>query len=107
MSVARIKRHIRSRIEFVDRGEYERVFGTRAVVIAYASAGVSSGFSEVRRKALCEWTGEVLKEEGKEDWGKVFRFCSVAYGDIYETPIFDGDIWYRPDKERPVKLFGV
>jgi hypothetical protein len=43
MSRERIKRHIRSRIEFVERGEYARIFKTQAVVIAYATTGAGRG----------------------------------------------------------------
>lgn len=60
----RIKRHVRSRVEFVESGEYERIFGTKAVVVAYATTGASGELAEGRRRAPAEWTMEVLKESG-------------------------------------------
>jgi hypothetical protein len=102
----RFKRHVRSRIEFVERGEYRRIFGTEAVVVAYAATGPSGELSEGRRSALCAWTMEALREAGREDWANVFRFCSLSFGEIYASPLFDGRVWYRPDDLKPVRLFG-
>jgi hypothetical protein len=102
----RFKRHVRSRIEFVERGEYRRIFGTEAVVVAYAATGPSGELSEGRKKALTSWTMEALKEAGREDWASVFRFCSLSYADIYGSSVFDGCVWYRPDRSEPVRLFG-
>jgi hypothetical protein len=49
-----------------------------------------------------------LKDAGRLDWAPVFRFCSVSFGQIYDMPLFDAPVWYRPDREdRPVRLFGV
>lgn len=102
----RFKRHVRSRIEFVESGEYRRIFGTEAVVVVYAATGPSGELSEGRRKALCAWTMEALKDAGREDWASVFRVCSLFFGDIYASPLFDGRVWYRPDQSEPVRLFG-
>ena len=100
------KRDIRSRIAFVESGEYRRIFRTEAVVIAYAATGPSGELSEGRRKALASWTMEALREAGREDWAPVFRFCSLSFGDIYASPLFEGRVWYRPDQSEPVRLFG-
>lgn len=104
----RFKRHILSRIAFIESGEYERIFGTRAVVVSYATTGPAGELTEARRRTLCAWTMEALKESGHEDWAPVFRLASVSFGDIYQMPLFDGSVWYRPDREEhPVQLFGV
>jgi hypothetical protein len=95
---------VASRIEFVRSGEYKRLFGIEAVVIAYVATGGTEGETG-RRKALGEWTMEVLKEQRRERWARVFRFSSVPFGEIYETPLFEGMVWYRPDQEEPVGLF--
>src|SRR5512132_69050 len=102
----RIKRHVRSRIEFVASGQYERIFRTQAVVIAYAATGPGGELLEARRKALVAWTMEALKEAGREDWAGVFRFCSLSFVEIYGQPLFDGPVWYRPDSDSPARLFG-
>ena len=101
----RLKRHILSRIEFVGSGEYGRVFGQEAVVIAYATTGATGEMQDGRRKALCAWTMEALKDSGRESWTEVFRFCSLAYGDIYESGFLENLAWYRPDSEKPMNLF--
>lgn len=103
----RFKRHIRSRIEFVASGDYGRIFKTEAVVIAYAATGPAGELSEGRRKALVSWTMEALKDAGREDWAGVFRFCSLSFGEMYASPLFNGRVWYRPDRPEPVRLFGA
>jgi hypothetical protein len=102
----KFKQHVLSRIEFVASGEYRRVFGQEAVVIAYATTGATGEMQEGRRRALCSWTMEALKDSGRDSWAEVFRFCSVSYGDIYESGFFKNLAWYRPDSEMAVGLFG-
>ena len=89
------------------RAEYKRIFKTEAVVIAYAATGPAGELTEGRRKALVSWTMEALKDAGREDWAGVFRITSVSFGDIYASPLFDGRVWYRPDQDTPVRLFGA
>lgn len=101
----RFKKHVTDRIEFVRSGGYRGMFGVEAVVICYVSTGAMGEYREGRRKALCEWTMETLKEMGREDWASVFRFCSVSYGGLYENGVFERPVWYRPDGERPEGLF--
>lgn len=100
----RIKRHVASRIEFVRSGGYKRLFGIEAVVIAYVATGGTEA-EDGRRKALGEWTMEVLKEQRRERWARVFRFASVPFDRIYESHLFEEKVWYRPDREEPVGLF--
>jgi hypothetical protein len=102
----RFKRHVLSRIEFVASGDYRRVFGQEAVVIAYATTGATGEMQEGRRRALCRWTMEALKDSSRESWAEVFRFCSLSYGDIYERDFFQQLAWYMPDWEKAVGLFG-
>ena len=78
MQRLRFKRHILSRVECVESGEYRRVFGQEAVVIAYATTGATGEIKEGRRRSLCSWTMEALKETGRERWSGAFRFCSVG-----------------------------
>ena len=103
----RFKRHIRSRIEFVESGEYNRIFKTEAVVIAYAATGPVGELTEGRRKALVRWTMEALREAHRVDWAGVFRITSLSFGEIYASPLFEGRVWYRPDQDTPVRLFGA
>jgi hypothetical protein len=101
----RFKRHVRSRIEFVRSGAYEKVFGTKAVMIVYVTTGERAEYMEARRRALVEWTREVL-EEMRRPWGAMFRFCGVSFAKLYETLPFGECVWYRPDREeRAVGLF--
>lgn len=96
----RIKTHILSRVDFVRSGEYRRMFGMEAVVVAYAATGAKGEFDEARRRRVCSWTMEALKESGDEDWASAFRFASVARDTIYEAGLFDGAVWYMPDSKK-------
>lgn len=83
----RFKKHVVDRIEFVRSGGYGEMFGVEAVLICYVSTGAMGEYREGRRKALCEWTMEALRDIGRENWASVFRFCSVSYGELYESGV--------------------
>jgi hypothetical protein len=81
----RFKNHVGGRIEFIRSGDYAQVFGTQAVVIAYATTGRLQAHAESRRKTMCAWTMEVLRERKLERWASIFRFTSaVEYARLYE-----------------------
>ena len=102
----RFKNHIRARIEFIDSGDYERVFGTPAVIIAYATTDQVPAYAETRRNTMGAWTREVLAELELDDWASVFRLTTVTYETLYaEAPaLFAAPVWYRPDSPTPVRL---
>lgn len=99
----RFVKHIRSRVSFVADGEYESVFGTPAVIVAYVATGTDGKASSRRLESLCSWAGEALS--GHEGWERVFRFSMVDVGGVYEAGLFDRNCWYRIDRARPVGLF--
>jgi hypothetical protein len=101
----RFKKHVLSRVEFVRSGGYRQMFGQEAVMIAYATTGARGEASEGRRKALCQWTQEALREVGKENWGSIFRFTSFSLEKIYKANLFEEKVWYMPGEERPAGLF--
>jgi hypothetical protein len=99
-------------VEVVKEGKKERVkvipdawLGGEAVMVAYLTTGETEGFRESRRRAMCVWAQEVLKELRKESWASVFRFGSVSMEDMYEGALFEKDVWYMPGEETPVGLF--
>lgn len=98
------RQHVCSRIAFIQSGGYRSLFHTNACVIAYVTTGQTPEYRETRRRAMCAWTNEVLKELGKPSWASIFRICSVVPDELYSTPLFDA-IWYRPDSATPVTLF--
>ena len=104
----RFKNHVRGRLEFIRSGDYAHVFGTPAVIIAYATTGQVQEYAETRRKTMCAWTMEVLTELELESWAKVFRFASaVVYKTLYEEgqALFTKPVWYQPDSPAtPVPL---
>ena len=101
----KFKEHVAGRIEFIKSGAYEKIFGTKAVIIAYVTTAESSEGGEVRRRSMCSWTQEVLKEQRKESWASVFHFMSCMLDDMYTSGKLDGKVWYRPDSDTPTGLF--
>jgi hypothetical protein len=101
------KQHVKGRLEYIKAGgEYTRVFGEKAVRIAYVTTGETEEYREARLRSMQSWTMEVLKELKKENWAQVFRFHSLSLDEIYELQIFEDAVWYRPDMQKPVGLFG-
>jgi Replication-relaxation len=102
----RFKNHIRARLEFIRSGDYERVFDTPAVIIAYATTGQVQAYADTRRKTMGAWTMEVLAELEIESWASVFRVTTVTYETLYEDAqaLFTAPVWYRPDSPTPVRL---
>ena len=103
----RFKTHVRARLEFIRSGDYERVFDTPAVIMAYATTGQVQAYADTRRKTMGAWTMEVLAELGLESWARVFRLTTVTYETLYEDAqaLFTAPVWYRPDVPTPVPLF--
>jgi hypothetical protein len=95
----RFKNHIRGRIEFIRSGDYARIFGTRAVIIAYATTGSIPEYAETRRRTIGAWTKEVLTELELASWAGVFHFTTVVYERLYEDAqrLFIKPVWYRLD----------
>jgi hypothetical protein len=106
----RFKNHVRGRLAFLRSGEYARVFGTPAAIIAYATTGRLKAHADSRRETMAAWTMEVLAELGLENWAGIFRFTSeVVYTRLYEQgqDLFTKPAWYQPDSpSNAVPLLG-
>jgi hypothetical protein len=102
----KFKEHVRSRIEFVKSGAYQKMFGGRGCVIAYATTGELPEYRETRLTAMCDWTMQVLFDMGIADWASILRFSSVVRKEMFEAPLFMGRIWRRPDSDSPLRLLG-
>jgi hypothetical protein len=97
--------HVRGRINYIQSGEYKRTFNTEYATIVYATTGQTPAYCLTRRKNLCLWIMQLLKEMRLESWAGVFRVASIEFGSLYDNAIFEGEVWYRPDAERAVRLF--
>jgi hypothetical protein len=103
----RFKHHIATRIEFIRSGEYQKIFGEKAVTVAYVTTGDTLEYRKTRLKAMQTWTNEVLKEQKRENWASTFRFSEVALDEVYSAPLFDGVVWVRPDSETALSFFVI
>ena len=54
------------------------------------------------------WTWEVLEEMGLQKWAAIFRFAEFPLSDLYKYAgtLFEDAVWFRPDQQNPVRLFG-
>jgi hypothetical protein len=101
---AAFKRHVKARLNFIRSGEYARVFGAEAVLIAYATTGQTPEYRQTRAVTICAWIREVLEELEMENWAGIFRVTSLVHEEIYTSPLFEAPVWYRPDGDTPVRL---
>jgi hypothetical protein len=89
----RFKKAIRARLEFIkDSGAYSSLFGTAPnnVIIAYITTGDRPEYRESRRKAMCDWTRDVLAQSDLNNLSCSLLFCSVVASELYNIPLFDG-----------------
>jgi hypothetical protein len=99
----RFKRDVHNRIAFIKSGAYRKLFQAEAVMIAYVTTG--DQYRDIRRRAMCAWTQEVLADLHMENWSNIFRIASVEFDQLYTTPMFDEPVWYRPGSPTPIPLF--
>ena len=101
----RFRAHVRGRINYIQSGEYKKIFNTKVVTIAYLTTGQTPEYRITRQKTMCTWIRELLKEMRLEDWAGVFKVASVEFQHIYDNSLFEEAAWYRPDSDKAVRLF--
>jgi hypothetical protein len=100
----KFKEYVRSRIQFIEDGSFERAFGETSIRILYATAGQTLTDAGTRREAMCRYTMELLTELKKENWADVFRFAAIDYETLFDLEVFEKPIWYRPGSPVPLTL---
>jgi hypothetical protein len=101
---APFQQHLKARLELIRSGAYAKVFGVPAVNIAYATTGQLPTYGETRRQTMGRWIMEVLTELKMETWAGIFRVTNLSHAQLYQTPLFDAPVWYRPDTDQPIPL---
>jgi hypothetical protein len=104
----RFVKSIRARLEFIKDSEaYRRLLGMepRNVILAWITTGDRPEYRECRRRAMCEWTREILSQNDHNNLSCSFLFCSAVASELYNIPLFDGAGWFSPDSTKPVSLF--
>jgi hypothetical protein len=101
----KFRAHARGRINYIQSGEYRRDFKTDVATIAYATTGQTEVYRTTRRKAMCAWIMELLREMRMGDWAGVFRVASIEFNKLYDNSLFEEEVWYRPDSPKPQQLF--
>jgi hypothetical protein len=104
----RFKKAIQARLEFIkDTASYSSLFETAPnnVIIAYITTGDRPEYRESRRRAMSDWTMQVISQSDLNNLPCSFLFCSVVASEIYNIPLFEGAGWFRPGESSPVSLF--
>src|SRR5918992_718720 len=85
----KFRAHVRGRINYIQSGEYRREVSTDLATIAYATTGQTEAYKTTRRKAMCAYIMELLKEMRMTEWAKVFRVASIEFGTLYDNALFE------------------
>jgi len=85
--------------------EYTKTFNSKVVTIAYLNTGQSHEYRVQRQKTIYLRIHELLKEICLEDWTNIFKVASVQFQNIYDNPLFEKDIWHKPESSTAVRLF--
>jgi hypothetical protein len=101
----KFRAHVGGRLQYLRSGEYKKAFKTDVATIAYATTGQTPEYREKRRKDMCSWIMELLKERKLENWAGNFRVASIEFGKLYDNSLFEEAVWYRPDSPKPLSLF--
>lgn len=100
----RFKEHVKSRIEFLRSGEYQRVFESRGCMIAYITTGDVKEYKNARVKFMAQCAKEALKELKLESWAGILRFAGIERKNLFETALFYDRVWLGADTDSPVTL---
>jgi Replication-relaxation len=105
---SRFQAQMKARLEFIQSGEYKKVFDHPAVLFAYVTSKSLPAHTQTRVKTMAAWTQSVLSELGLQEWGVIFRFTSISFNTLYEAipNLLEKPVWYRPGTAEPVSLFG-
>jgi hypothetical protein len=105
---SRFQAQMKARLEFIQSGEYKKVFDHPAVLFAYVTSKSLPAHTQTRVKTMAAWTQAVLSELGLQEWGVIFRFSAVSYETLYaDIPtLLEKSVWYRPSIADPGPLFG-
>jgi hypothetical protein len=112
-------RRLRARLAFLKSANFEKYFGTPAVVLAFVVITKDPKRRAARLQSLACWIDEFLDREfldqekldeddsvaqqNKEQWASIFRLAALDYETLYEhvTGFYTGKLWYPPGRIDP------
>lgn len=101
-AVKQFKRKIRGIITAVLSPQYEILFNTKAVTIAFATTANGTRLANMRL-----WVKQELTQLGKQAESSLFLFTKLPEGELDPRNVFLAPVWYLPDDERPVSLLDL
>jgi Replication-relaxation len=109
-AVRAFKRKIRALIPYLT-GPYEKMFGMKAVTVAFildeAACG-SARDAEKRLRDMVRWTEEELRDRNKQSWGRIFLFTTLPTDRSFDPPqFFIGARCVTPFSDLPISLLDL
>ena len=98
-SMTPFKQKIRAYYSYAISEDYEALFGTQLIMVAYATTA-----GEARRKQMQEWCEQELKQQRLEHEANLFRFTALPEGELDPKQVFCEPGWYKPYEDEPVSL---
>jgi Replication-relaxation len=99
------KKGVAARIEYIRSGQYEQLFGIAAANVCYAVITEESQQSRAsRRETLKRWTLEVLEEQNRKSWGRVFWFADSQLKSVYSLDLLQKPVWHTGDRSEAMYL---
>jgi hypothetical protein len=103
------QRRLSARLECITQGVYAEYFGTPVVLLGYAVIGRTPQLREARMHTLRQWTHELLVQQKREQFARLFRFTAVEYETLYRhtRTLFTEPVWYlpgEPEQEHPQQV---
>jgi hypothetical protein len=73
-------------------------------LIAYATTSELPEYKQTRVKFMRLCSSEVLREMNLKGWASILRFTGVERKTMYDSPLFGGAVWLRPDSDSLLPL---
>src|SRR5579884_3300088 len=101
-SSKKFKRKIRGLLAVVFSNQYEELFHTKAVTIAFATTALGTRLATMR-----SWVKQELTQLQKLAESSLFLFTKLPEGDLDPKTLFLAPTWYLPDDERLMPLLDL
>lgn len=100
--VKQFKRKIRGLLTAVLSPQYEELFNTKAVTIAFATTAEGNRLTHMR-----EWVKQELTELDKLAESSLFLFTKLPHGELDPRTLYLAPTWYLPDDTTPLPLLDL
>lgn len=101
-AIKQFKRKIRGLLAVIDSVEYEQLFHTKGITIAFATTANGTRLANMR-----SWVKQELTELGKLSESSLFLFTKLPEGELDPKSVYLSSTWYLADDDSPVSLLDL